>query len=142
MRFIINKFNKEVITKMEKDIRYRPKLEALSIQLYGLRKEKKDIETDDKDLAGKIKDIMEKAGITKYFGKKIEVEVAFSVQQKVNVQKLSQYISLEKMFESGLLAVNNEALEKYIKENKLQIKPSAYLDKGKPYESVKMDMKK
>ena len=126
---------------MEKENKYRPKLEQLALNLYETRKEKRAAEKEDKDLGEEIKGMMAKAGIKQYNGKNIEVKLSLSVNQQVDVKKLLKHISLNELLEAGLLSISNKQLQEYLKEKKLDLKPADYLGGGKPYGSLDLTLK-
>lgn len=123
---------------------YRPKLEELALQLYKIRREKKELEEEDEeDLSPKIKDILENAGITKYDGKNVIVNLGIPVKQEVNIKKLSKYVSLKILYKNNLLAISStEKLESFLKKEGKTLKPKDYLKKGKPYERLDIYLKK
>ena len=127
--------------KKEEERRYRPKLEALAIELYDVRRDKREAEKEDGELSNKVKALMDKAGIKRYDGKNVYLEILLKVIQQVDVSKLAKYMPLEELAKEGLLSVDTGILEAYLKTKGKDIKPSAYLKKGKPYESVKITRK-
>lgn len=126
-------------TNNAKEIAYRPKLEELALQLYKAREKKRDAE---EELAPQIKDILNVAGITKYDGKKVTINLVTPVQQEVNLKKLSGYISLQKLYQNDLLTINSlEKLNSFIRKKGIKIEPKGYLKKGKPYERLDVYLK-
>lgn len=120
--------------------KYRPRLEALALELYKARENKRDSE---EDLSPKIKDFLEKAGITKYDGKKVIVNLVIPVQQEADIRKLSRHIHLDELYENNLLSVTSiEKLEKFLKKKGKILKPKDYLKKGKPYERLDIYLKR
>lgn len=126
---------------MEKENRYRSKLEQLAITLYKTRKEKREAEKEDKDLSEEVKEMMVKAGIKQYNGKSIEVKISLSVNQQVDIKKLLKHISLDELLKAGLLSISNKQLQEYLKERGYDLKPTDYLGAGKPYDSLDLTLK-
>lgn len=82
---------------------YRPKLETLALQLYKARETKRDAE---EDITPQIKDMLDRARITKYDGKKVIVNLVTPIQQEANLKKLLKKVPLQTLYKNNLLAIN------------------------------------